>query len=144
MINGFDQPQNKVTERRPSIMAKVQEPVAVNLSVNIEIDRLEMEDLTERELNQRCEYYYQELLEEVIQSDSEQPSIPEVILAVITDLTNDQIESDDIDYYYTRVHQAAMNSNSVHSRNSSGQSTTLMPMMENEVQVGLLCLNEKF
>ena len=45
--------------------------------------------LSEKELNALCELFYQGLLEEVIQSDFEKPSIPEVILAVITDLTND-------------------------------------------------------
>jgi len=61
----------------------------VRVNANIEIGRLEMEDLAEKELNHIYESYVNNLIEEVIQSDFEKPSIPEVILAVITDLTND-------------------------------------------------------
>ncbi|UJR13522.1 hypothetical protein I4U23_000536 [Adineta vaga] len=61
----------------------------VRIGSNFAINRLEMEDLAERKLNKICESYYQDLLEEVIQSDFEKPSIPEVILSVITDLTAD-------------------------------------------------------
>jgi hypothetical protein len=78
-----------MSERKASLSEKLKEIPTVHIGTNIEIDRLEMEDLDERELNNLCEFYYQNLLEEVIQSDFEKPSIPEVILAVITDLTND-------------------------------------------------------
>ncbi len=61
----------------------------VRIDANIEIGRLEMEDLTEKDLNKIYESYVNDLIEEIIQSDFEKPSIPEVILAVITDLTND-------------------------------------------------------
>ena len=56
-----------------------------------------MEDLAEKEMNRFYESYVDGLLEEIIQSDFEKPSIPEVILAVITDLTNDDEGSSDID-----------------------------------------------
>ena len=62
---------------------------AVRLSSNIEVDRLHMEDLALKEKTLAYESYIDDLIEEVIQSDFEKPSIPEVILAVITDLTND-------------------------------------------------------
>jgi len=61
----------------------------VRLNTNVEVGRLQMEDLAEKELNRIYESYVDDLLEEIIQSDFEKPSIPEVILAVITDLTND-------------------------------------------------------
>ena len=61
----------------------------VRIDANIEIGRLKLEDLAEKELNKIHEAYVNDLIEEVIQSDFEKPSIPEVILAVITDLTND-------------------------------------------------------
>lgn len=61
----------------------------VRIDANIEIGRLKMEDLTDKDLNKIHEAYVNDLIEEVIQSDFEKPSIPEVILAVITDLTND-------------------------------------------------------
>ena len=61
----------------------------VRIDANIEIGRLEMEDLAEKESTKIYESYVNDLIEEVIQSDFEKPSIPEVILAVITDLTND-------------------------------------------------------
>ncbi|CAM4879525.1 unnamed protein product [Rotaria socialis] len=61
----------------------------VRIGANIEIGRLEMEDLAGKEFNSIYESYINDLIEEVIQSDFEKPSIPEVILAVITDLTND-------------------------------------------------------
>jgi len=67
----------------------------VRIDGNIEIGRLEMEDLAEKELNNIYESYANDLIEEVIQSDFEKPSIPEVILAVITDLTNDDDDDDD-------------------------------------------------
>ena len=145
-----------------------------------------MEDLAEKEFNQIYESYIDHLLEEVIQSDFEKPSIPEVILAVITDLTNDDRHHDDddddddrnyhndednhtdlplangiervynfnqdkfrsasphvnnnthstinndIDYYYTHVHQTVANTNdisnhdSIRSTNSSNQSIGLL------------------
>jgi len=140
-----------------------------------------MEDLAERELNNICEFYYQDLLEEVIQSDFEKPSIPEVILAVVTDLTNDEDDEiefennnnnnqtsiyyfnhdtsnsssiintkNDLDYYYTRVHQAVTNVNgydTTRSTNSSDQSVILIPIIDqtsNELQVKFLYLNLKF
>jgi hypothetical protein len=67
----------------------------VRIDTSIEIGRLEMEDLAEKELNNIYESYANDLIEEVIQSDFEKPSIPEVILAVITDLTNDDDDDDD-------------------------------------------------
>jgi hypothetical protein len=134
-----------------------------------------MEDLAERELKNLCEYYYQNLLEEVIQSDFEKPSIPEVILAVITDFTNDDDDNEqihfennynnqipiyyfnpdalrsnspsvlntnnDIDSYYTRVHQAGTDvdgHDTARSTNSSDQSIILIPIIdqtENGLQV---------
>jgi len=66
----------------------------VRIDANIEIGRLEMEDLAQKELNNIYESYINDLIEEVIQSDFEKPSIPEVILAVITDLTNDDDGND--------------------------------------------------
>ena len=48
-----------------------------------------MDDASDKDLNKIYESYVNDLIEEVIQSDFEKPSIPEVILAVITDLTND-------------------------------------------------------
>jgi hypothetical protein len=66
----------------------------VRLDANIEIGRLEMEDLTDKDLNKIYESYVNDLIEEVIQSDFEKPSIPEVILAVITDLTNDDDDTE--------------------------------------------------
>ena len=68
----------------------------VRLNSNIEVGRLQMEDLAEKEMNRYYESYVDGLLEEVIQSDFEKPSIPEVILAVITDLTNDD-DGDSLD-----------------------------------------------
>jgi hypothetical protein len=61
----------------------------IRIAANVEIGRLEIEDLAGKELNSVYESYINDLIEEVIQSDFEKPSIPEVILAVITDLTND-------------------------------------------------------
>lgn len=61
----------------------------VRLSSNIEVGRLQLEDITQSEEDNIYESYVEALIEEVIQSDFEKPSIPEVILAVITDLTND-------------------------------------------------------
>jgi hypothetical protein len=109
-----------------------------------------MEDLAERELNNLCEIYYQDLLEEVIQSDFEKPSIPEVILSVITDLTkddNNNIESsnlnsvyyfnpdtprsnssagintnDDIDYHYRDIQKTLTNMNSQETERSTDSS----------------------
>jgi hypothetical protein len=157
-----------MSERKASLSEKLKEIPTVHIGTNIEIDRLEMEDLDERELNNLCEFYYQNLLEEVIQSDFEKPSIPEVILAVITDLTNEDNEgvdviefenntqnsiyyfnqdtntNNDIEYYYTRIHQAAPNVNDHDtelSTNSSDQSITLVPIIDqtsNELQVKFL------
>ncbi|CAF0747725.1 unnamed protein product [Adineta ricciae] len=59
-----------------------------------EVGRVETEDLLSKELTRIYEGYVNDLIEEVIQSDFEKPSIPEVILAVITDLTNDDEEED--------------------------------------------------
>ena len=73
---------------------------------HIEIDRLQLEDLVERTLNKTCERYYNEILEEVLQSDCEQPSIPEVILAVITELTSDDQH---LNSYYSHVRQSVEN-----------------------------------
>ncbi|CAF4530909.1 unnamed protein product [Rotaria sp. Silwood1] len=66
-------------------------PSASNVRIggNIEIGRLEMKDLADKDSDNIYESYINDLIEEVIQSDFEKPSIPEVILAVITDLTND-------------------------------------------------------
>ncbi|CAF2709530.1 unnamed protein product [Rotaria sp. Silwood2] len=66
----------------------------VRIGGNIEIGRLEMKDLADKESDNIYESYINDLIEEVIQSDFEKPSIPEVILAVITDLTND--DDDDV------------------------------------------------
>jgi hypothetical protein len=180
IINGFNTQQDHIIEREPSFTEEVQDTSTVRLSANIEVGRLEMKDLAQRELNHLCEYYYQDLLEEVIQSDFDKPSIPEVILAVITDLTAEdefQLEdihnhqnpmyyfnppishsnsssmintNDDIDTYYTRVHQAATNSNgqdSARSATSSDQSITLVPIIDqtsNELQVRFRDKNRKF
>jgi len=180
IVNGSNKQQTNISERKLSLSEKLKEVSTVRIDANIEIGRLEMEDLAERELNNLCEFFYQDLLEEIIQSDFEKPSIPEVILAVITDLTkddndNDQIEyennnnnnhqnsiyyfnpeipnsnlssvinpNDDIDYYYTRVHQAATNANghdTLLSVNSSDQSIALIPIIDqtsNEIQVKFL------
>ncbi|UJR33757.1 hypothetical protein I4U23_021184 [Adineta vaga] len=66
---------------------------------NIEVGRLDTEDLASKEFIRIHESYINDLIEEVIQSDFEKPSIPEVILAVITDLTHDddQEEAEDND-----------------------------------------------
>jgi hypothetical protein len=85
VVNGHNKQQTNIVEQKPLI----KDPCAVRIDANIEIGRLEMKDLAERELHDLCELYYQKILEEVIQSDFEKPSIPEVILAVITDLTKD-------------------------------------------------------
>ncbi|CAF4433838.1 unnamed protein product, partial [Adineta steineri] len=65
-------------------------PAIARAAANIEVGRLEMEDLAQKELTIIYESYINDLIEEVIQSDFEKPSIPEVILAVMTDLTNDE------------------------------------------------------
>jgi hypothetical protein len=62
-----------------------------------------MEDLAQKEFNKICESYINDLIEEVIQSDFEKPSIPEVILAVITDLTHDD-NNDDHDHTSDQQH----------------------------------------
>lgn len=120
MVNGHDkQQETNITERKPSI--KEMSPVHIN--GNIEIGRLEMEDITERELNNLCEYYYEDLLEEIIQSDFEKPSIPEVILAVITDLTNDDeenkidLENNDSIYYFNQDTPHSTSSSIINSNN---------------------------
>ncbi|CAF0897988.1 unnamed protein product [Adineta ricciae] len=101
-------PSHNSSEKKPTSIQSVastrpveQDDFPVRIASNISINRLEMEDLAERKLNKLCESYYDELLEEVIQSDFEKPSIPEVILSVITDLTADdeideQEEEDDL------------------------------------------------
>ena len=63
--------------------------MATNIDPCLEKTDVKRTRLSEKELNALCDLFYQGLLEEVIQSDFEKPSIPEVILAVITDLTND-------------------------------------------------------
>lgn len=84
-----------IVERQTSRMEKqAADTSTVRIQANIEIGRLQMKDLAERELDRLCEQHYQDLLEEVIQSDTDKPSIPEVILAVITELTNDEDEFD--------------------------------------------------
>ncbi|CAF0796707.1 unnamed protein product [Didymodactylos carnosus] len=62
----------------------------------IEVGRLNIEDVisSDQELDDICRTYVNSLIEEVIQSDFEKPSLPEVILAVITDLTNDETDVD--------------------------------------------------
>ena len=122
-----------MTERKPSLKEIK--------NIRIEIDRLNMEDLIERELNN----LYENLLEEIIQSDFEQPSIPEVILAVITDLTKDEVENsiyyfnpddstnNELESYYTRMHQTVKKLNdhdTSRSTNSSDQSINLIPTNE--------------
>jgi hypothetical protein len=163
----------------------------VRLNGNVAVGRLQMQDLADKESSRIYAEYIDDLLEEVIQSDFEKPSIPEVILAVITDLTNDGDDDDnnhlhnegnhellihmdqpylngsdqiynfnqdkarstspivinvnhsdtndnnvDIDYYYTRVHQAAANTHdlsnhdTIHSTNSSNQSVGVISNME--------------
>lgn len=140
----------------------------VRIGAHIEIGRLELEDLAGKEYNSIYESYINDLIEEVIQSDFEKPSIPEVILAVITDLTNDEDEdnrnknpqytnnahpvynfsqdkthlapqimynngtaNNDIDNYYTHVHQTVVqvngstNHDSVRSTNSSNPSAAV-------------------
>ncbi|CAF0754749.1 unnamed protein product [Rotaria sordida] len=72
----------------------IQNASNVRIGGNIEIGRLEMKDLADKELDNIYESYINDLIEEVIQSDFEKPSIPEVILAVITDLTNDDDDAD--------------------------------------------------
>ncbi|CAF1558487.1 unnamed protein product [Adineta ricciae] len=98
-------PSHNSSEKKPTSIQSVaptlpveQNDYPVRIASNISINRLEMEDLAEQKLNKLCESYYDELLEEVIQSDFEKPSIPEVILSVITDLTADEEidEEDDL------------------------------------------------
>jgi hypothetical protein len=89
-INEYHQ-QPRIIERKTSIKATS----PVRIAANIEIGRLVMEDIAKRELDNMCELYYQDILEEIIQSDFEKPSIPEVILAVITDLTHDDDDGDE-------------------------------------------------
>ena len=92
-----------IVERRPSMTVNEPDTSAVRIEANIEIGRLQMKDLAERELTRLCERHYQDLLEEVIQSDTEKPSIPEVILAVITELTNDEDEFNENSNYRTSI-----------------------------------------
>ena len=155
ITNGYVIQQRNIIERKPSFKEQVQDTSIVRLGAKIEVGRLEMKDIAERELNNLCEYYYQDILEEVIQSDFEKPSIPEVILAVITDITDDdqvqniqnpiyyfnQHSNDDIDTYYKHIHQAATHSNgqdSARSTTSSDKSITLVPIIDrtsNDLQV---------
>jgi hypothetical protein len=124
VVNGHNKQQTNIIERKPSISEDLKEVS----TVRIEIGRLEMKDLAERELNNLCELHYQNLLEEVIQSDFEKPSIPEVILAVITDLTNDENEQhqQEIEFenhnnnsiYYFNLNRSPSNSPSVINTNS--------------------------
>lgn len=87
--------KSKVTVNKPSATSIFVPPPTlptasnVRIDANIEIGRLEMEDVAEKDSSKVYESYVDDLIEEVIQSDFEKPSIPEVILAVITDLTND-------------------------------------------------------
>lgn len=87
--------KTKVTVNKPSSTSIFVPPPTlpnasnVRIDANIEIGRLEMDDVAEKEPTKIFESYVNDLIEEVIQSDFEKPSIPEVILAVITDLTND-------------------------------------------------------
>ena len=87
--------KTKVTVNKPSSTSIFVPPPTlpnasnVRIDANIEIGRLEMEDVAEKEPTKIYESYVNDLIEEIIQSDFEKPSIPEVILAVITDLTND-------------------------------------------------------
>ncbi len=91
----------------------------VRIDTSIEIGRLEMEDLAEKELNTIYESYVNSLLEEVIQSDFEKPSIPEVILAVITDLTNDDDGDRDRDQQSSTNFNQIYNFNQDKARSSS-------------------------
>jgi hypothetical protein len=125
IVNGFNEQQINIRERKPSLSEKLKETTTVRIDANIEIGRLEIEDLAEIELNNLCEFYYQDLLEEIIQSDFEKPSIPEVILAVITDLTKDDNDNNKIEYennnnnnhqnsiYYFNQNIPVLNSSSV-------------------------------
>ena len=71
-------------------------PVVPPLALADETPPIERKELPD----EHFEAIFDELLEEVLQSDCEQPSIPEVILAVITDVTSDP------DAYYSYVRQA--------------------------------------
>ncbi|CAF1150990.1 unnamed protein product [Adineta steineri] len=97
IINEQNKQPTITIERIPSFSERPNEIFPTRKGANIEIGRLEIEDLARRELDNRCELYYQDLLEEIIQSDFEKPSIPEVILSVITDLTADDVDDDDIE-----------------------------------------------
>lgn len=83
------------------------------MGARIEVNRLQLEDLAHQTaLNKAFDFVYEDLLNEVLQSDVEQPSIPEVILAVITELTPDQSvrqPSKEISPYYSRVHRSVIN-----------------------------------
>ena len=85
---------------------------AVPMGARIKVDRLQLEDLaSQAALNKAFDFVYEDLLNEVLQSDSEQPSIPEVILAVITEMTSDQSvrqPSKEISPYYSRVHRSVV------------------------------------
>ncbi|CAF0868970.1 unnamed protein product [Didymodactylos carnosus] len=96
-------------------------------SPRIEVGRLNMEDVkpTDRELDDICQVYVNSLIEEVIQSDFEKPSIPEVILAVITDLTNDETDVD-VDYPDYLSHQPATSSLAVSSYPTPPSSSSTM------------------
>ena len=84
-------------------------PTTSNRSNNAtEVGRVETEDLPSKELTRIYEGYVNDLIEEVIQSDFEKPSIPEVILAVITDLTNDDEEEEE-DNDHVRQHLNGFN-----------------------------------
>lgn len=87
--NGIRRPRHVIVERQPSMTQTPADTSTVRIGGTIEIGRLQMKDIAEREFDQLCENYFYQMLEEVIQSDFEKPSVPEVILAVITELTND-------------------------------------------------------
>ena len=102
MANGGRRPRHVIVERQPSITENLTDTSTVRIGGTIEVGRLQMKDLAERELDHLCEQHFQQLLEEVIQSDFEKPSIPEVILAVITELTND----DDTEQFEKNSHHS--------------------------------------
>lgn len=102
MVNGGRKPRHVIVERQPSITENLADTSAVRIGGTIEVGRLQMKDLAERELDHLCEQHFQQLLEEVIQSDFEKPSIPEVILAVITELTNE----DDTEQFEKNSHHS--------------------------------------
>ena len=85
-----------------------------------------MEDLAGKELNLVYESYINDLIEEVIQSDFEKPSIPEVILAVITDLTNDD------DHYPNTDQQQHLNEfNKIYNFSQDNKARSTSPIIYN-------------